>query len=91
VNQLDHIPTVEEAKAAVYPGLYESYWWVTGWNFNRPVMAKVGVAVRMNGGPYVWVEMGGNCPPFGYKATDLTGINFTFYGPIPLPKQLLIH
>lgn len=90
LKRLDHIPTVEEALAAQQPGLFESYWWVTGWDLNRPTIAKIGVGTQMGIGDFVWIDVGDNCPIGGYKAAaELAGIQFTFIGPIECPEELL--
>ena len=34
-------PTAEEIKASVKPPLCESYWWLTGMNYNRPVIISL--------------------------------------------------
>jgi hypothetical protein len=91
MKRLDHIPTVEEAaEAQKGNGLCESYWWVRGWNFNRPVIARVGIGAHVREGAYVWVEMGDNCPIGGFHKADLerAGIQLVFFGPIEPPKEI---
>jgi hypothetical protein len=57
----NRLPSLDEVRAAIQPPLTESYWWFEGWNFNRPVIAEVGVGVKHSkidlkneNGPYVW-------------------------------------
>lgn len=93
MKRYDHIPTVEEAHAAqIGNGLGESYWWVTGWNFNRPTIARLGIGAHVREGRFVWLEVGDNCPVGGFRADALTasGISFVFVGPIECPHDQLI-
>lgn len=90
MKRLDRYPTVAEVAASYAPPLAESYWWVTGWGFNRPVMACIGVGAHVREGAYVWIEVGDNCPIGGYKVSDLerAGVRMSFVGPIPFPAEL---
>lgn len=90
MKRLDRYPTVAEVLASYAPPLCESYWWATGWEFNRPVVARIGVGGHIREGSYVWVEVGDNCPIGGYKVSDLerVGVKMSFIGPILFPTEL---
>ncbi len=88
MQTLHRIPTVTEAVAAITPPLCESYWWLTGWNFNRPVIARIGVGGHITKGPFVIVWVGDNCPAHGFREEDLRHANFILRGPIELPEEL---
>jgi hypothetical protein len=81
---LECIPSLEQVKSAIVAPLSESYWWVTGWNFNRPVIAQLGIGAHVKDGAYVWVRFfdDAHMPTSGYKASELAGIPFRFSGPI---------
>ena len=90
MKRYDHIPTLEEAKQAQKDnGLHESYWWITGWNFNRPVIGHIGIGADILEGAYVWLHAGDNAPSEGWKSEDLKGIPFVFVGPIECPHDSL--
>jgi len=90
MTRYDHIPTVEEAGAAQREvGLPETWWWVTGWGFNRPTIARLNVSCHVEHGPCVRVTVGNNCPEWGWKSEELAGISFVFVGPIPCPREKL--
>lgn len=81
------IPSVEDAVAAQKEtGLPESYWWVKGWNFNRPLIARVNVSAHVLLGARVRVTMGDNCPEHGYLASEIEGCGLEFSGPILMPE-----
>lgn len=94
MQRYDHLPTVEAALAAqAHNGLHESYWWVTGWNFNRPIIGQIGIGVVLREAKsesYVWLRAGDNCPAQGWKASELEGIPFVLVGPIECPHGLFI-
>jgi len=44
------LPSVEDLLSVNTPPLSESYFWFDGWNFNRPVMARISIGTKLKGG-----------------------------------------
>lgn len=84
----NRIPTVEEAIAAVESPLYESYWWFTGLNFNRPVVCSVSVSVHITKGDKVRVYFQDETPVSGFTESHFKDRTFKMIGPIKLPDEL---
>lgn len=88
MHLINRLPTVDEAAQSVTPPLYESYWWFTGWNFNRPVIATIYIGANIKTGHFVHMQVGDNCPVAGYRKEDMDGLQFELLGPIELPEEL---
>ena len=84
-------PTVEQITPTIKKPLSESYWWFSGLNFNRPIIARIGIGTKFYNQKvenFVIIWVGDNCIAKGYTKEDIGEKNFTLIGPIELPKEL---
>ena len=91
MTTLTALPSPISATLFSAPGMQsESYWWLTGGDFNRPVMACMGVGVRLGEGGYVWLRVWGGYHGNSYEQSDLENVfgAFQLHGPVEFPKHL---